>query len=207
MSTNQQKSNWILDALLFTGFVIAFVLDLTGLSLHQWLGVLIGLFAFYHLILHWDWVIAVGLRFWGKTSAQARLYYLLDGLLLFGLFLIIGSGLVVSTWFNLNQSQSGASSAKSHSNNTIYLRAGSCFRRDILKGLLRFFGDMDHISPKIMFNTFLDAIKPKSIQYYSVLMIILRNDVNAGSPRSVTSRIICRLFPANPYGMVIRQLG
>ena len=111
------------------------------------------------------------------------------------------------TWFNLNQSQSGASSAKSHSNNTIYLRAGSCFRRYILKGLLRFFGDMDHISPKIVFNTFLDAKNPKSIQYYSVLMIILRKDVKAGSPRSVTSRIICRPFPANPWGTVRRQLG
>jgi len=101
MKTNIQKSNWIIDALLFVGFLIAFALDLTGLSMHQWLGVFIALFAVYHLILHWDWVVAVTARFFGRTSGQARAYYLLDGALLFGLFLITGTGLVISTWFNL----------------------------------------------------------------------------------------------------------
>lgn len=102
MKTNAQKSNWLLDALLFTAFIVLFALDLTGLSLHQWLGLFSGLFAAYHLLLHWDWVTAVAARFFGKTSGQARAYLLLDGALMLGFFLIVASGLVISTWFNLN---------------------------------------------------------------------------------------------------------
>jgi hypothetical protein len=101
MKTNRQKSNWILDTLLFTGFLVSFALDLTGLPMHQWVGVFGGLLAVYHLVIHWDWVTAVTLRFFGKTSGQARTYYLLDALILLGFYLILVTGLVISTWMNL----------------------------------------------------------------------------------------------------------
>lgn len=101
MKTNQQKSNWILDALLFVGFLVSFAMDWTGLSLHQWIGVFGGLLAIYHLVLHWDWVTAVTMRFFGKTSAQARTYYLLDASIMLGFYLILVTGVVISTWLNL----------------------------------------------------------------------------------------------------------
>jgi hypothetical protein len=56
------------------------------------------------------------------------------------------------TWFNLNQSQTGTASAKSHSNNTIYPRTGSFPSRYILERLLSFFCNMYHISPIIEFS-------------------------------------------------------
>ena len=99
---NRQTSNWILDAVLFTGFIICFLMDLTGLSLHQWLGMCGGLLAVYHLVLHWDWVIAVTTRFFGRTSGQARIYYLMDVLILLGFYLIVVTGLFMSTWLNLS---------------------------------------------------------------------------------------------------------
>lgn len=102
MKTNKQKSNWILDAVLFTGFLVSFALDLTGLPLHQWIGVFGGLLAVYHLALHWDWVTVVSTRFFKKTSKQARTYYLLDILLLAGFYLIVVTGLAMSTWLNLS---------------------------------------------------------------------------------------------------------
>lgn len=52
MKTNKQKTNWILDTLLFAGFLITFALDWTGLPMHQWMGTFGGLLATYHLIRH-----------------------------------------------------------------------------------------------------------------------------------------------------------
>jgi hypothetical protein len=96
-----QKAKWWLDAALFSIFSVAFFLDLTGLPLHQWVGLFGGLLAAYHLVTHWSWVKAVGARFFGKTSGRARLYYLVDAALLAGFAAILGTGLVISTWLNL----------------------------------------------------------------------------------------------------------
>ena len=96
-----QQKRWLLDAALFTGFLVCFFLELTGVALHQWLGVAAGMAAIYHLAMHWNWVSAVTSRFFGKTSPQARWYYLIDAALLAGFAAIIGTGLVISTWLNL----------------------------------------------------------------------------------------------------------
>lgn len=101
MQTSKQTWNWITDAILMVGFLVAFFLDLTGLSLHQWLGAALGLLAGYHLISHWDWVKSVARRFLGQTSRQARRYFLMDASLMLGFALILVTGLVISSWFTL----------------------------------------------------------------------------------------------------------
>jgi hypothetical protein len=100
MNTSQ-KAKLSLDVILFGLFILAFLLDLTGLPLHQWVGLAGGLLAAYHLVTHWSWVKAVGARFFGRTSGRARLYYLVDAALLAGFGAILGSGLVISTWLDL----------------------------------------------------------------------------------------------------------
>jgi hypothetical protein len=102
MKNQKQKTNWLVDAALFAGFLICFWLDLTGLMLHQWLGVAAGGIAFYHLLVHWNWLEAVTERLFGRTSGQARLYYLIDVALMLGFWLILVSGLLISTWLNLS---------------------------------------------------------------------------------------------------------
>ena len=52
MKTDRQKKNWLIDATLFAGFLIAMLLDLTGLTAHQWLGVAVTALAGYHLLAH-----------------------------------------------------------------------------------------------------------------------------------------------------------
>lgn len=104
----KQKSRWWVDALLFGGFILAFLLDLTGLELHQWLGIGVGVLALYHLVEHSDWVAAVTARFFGKTSGRSRLYLVIDALLGAGFAGIILTGLVISTWFNLTLTSSAA---------------------------------------------------------------------------------------------------
>jgi len=105
MNKNSSMRNWLLDASLFTAFLDSFWLDLTGISIHQWLGVGTAFATGLHLLLHWDWVKSVSARFFGRTSKQARAFYLVDVLLLIGFASILFSGLVISTWFSLSLSQ------------------------------------------------------------------------------------------------------
>ncbi len=102
MKTNEQKQHWLIDAALFIGFLLSFWLELTGVALHQWLGVVIGVVAGYHLLTHWNWVKSVTDRFFKQTSPQARWYYVIDAAVLIGLAMIIVTGLVISTWFDLS---------------------------------------------------------------------------------------------------------
>jgi hypothetical protein len=97
-----QTSKWFVDLTLFAIFLIAFFLDLTGLEIHQWIGITASGLAAYHLLTHWVWVRKVTERFFGKTSTQARLYYLVDASLFAGLFVIGLTGLVISSWLNLS---------------------------------------------------------------------------------------------------------
>lgn len=101
MNAQRQRSNWWLDALLLVGFLFAMLLDVTGLGWHQWLGIALPALAFYHLVRHWQWVKTVSGRFFGKTSATARRFYLVDAALLTGLLTIALTGLVISSWLNL----------------------------------------------------------------------------------------------------------
>jgi len=97
----KQKTRWWVDAILFAGFITTFFLDLTGVELHQWIGVFGSALAAYHLLSHWEWVSAVTQRFFGETSGKARRYYLLDVVMLVGFTTIAVTGLIISTWLNL----------------------------------------------------------------------------------------------------------
>ena len=105
--TTKPTSHWLIDAALFAGLIAAFFLDLTGLELHQWLGVGIGVIAIYHLVAHWQWVAAVTGRFFGKTSNKSRSYYLINLSILAGFFTITFTGLIISSWLDLSTLQFG----------------------------------------------------------------------------------------------------
>ena len=99
-NTNNHKTRWWIDAVLLAVFFVSFILDLTGVGLHQWLGIAVGLLAGYHLLAHWTWVKSVSQRL-ARTSGQAQAYYLVDASLLLGFTGILVSGLVISTWLDL----------------------------------------------------------------------------------------------------------
>jgi hypothetical protein len=102
VKNNRSSRNWLIDATLFGSFVVLFFLELTGVVVHQWLGMAAGALAAYHLVVHWEWVRAVTQRFFGRTTWEARMYLLVDILLFAGLGAIVLSGLVISTWLNLS---------------------------------------------------------------------------------------------------------
>lgn len=101
MKESTQKQNGLIDAVLFVVFILSFFLDLTGLALHQWLGLAAGALALYHLARHWRWVIAVGLRLSERLKARAGWYFLIDFGLLFGFASIVISGILISSWLDL----------------------------------------------------------------------------------------------------------
>jgi hypothetical protein len=101
VKTSKPKWNWMIDAALLAGFLATFFLDLTGLVVHQWLGVAVGLLAGYHFVSHWKWVKSVTRRFVGQTSRQARIYYVIDAGLLLGCAVILVTGGVISSWLAL----------------------------------------------------------------------------------------------------------
>lgn len=101
MKIQNPKYRWVIDAILLTSFLLTYFTRITGLSLHQLLGVFVGLFSAYHLLIHWDWVTSVIARLGMKTSTKSRLYFVLDLGIFAGLFIIIVTGLVISSWLNL----------------------------------------------------------------------------------------------------------
>jgi hypothetical protein len=98
---HKPKTNWIIDAVLFGSFLLALWLDLTGRTLHQWLGLAVGALAYYHLAVHGRWVTAVTGRIFDCTSRQTRLFYAIDAGLAAGFAAILVTGLVISTWLDL----------------------------------------------------------------------------------------------------------
>ena len=102
MHTNRQRWSWVVDALLFGGFIIAMWLDLTGLAVHQWLGVAVAGLAAYHLVSHRQWVVAVtGRIMGGRTSRTALRNWAVDAGLALGFGAITATGVVMSTWLGL----------------------------------------------------------------------------------------------------------
>jgi hypothetical protein len=103
MKTKQSTSGWI-DLILFVGFLAAFLLSFTGVELHQWIGVIGGILAAYHLLVHRDWVDTVSRRIFTTRSRAVLAKFGTDAVVLAGFTGIIATGLVISTWLNLSLS-------------------------------------------------------------------------------------------------------
>jgi len=75
-------------------------------SAHELMAFILGLIASLHIIVHWDWIIKVGKRFFQRLPRQTRINYLLN----IGLFLAFGltglSGLLMSKTLGFNTSES-----------------------------------------------------------------------------------------------------
>ena len=95
------KQNWWIDLVLFVGFILTFFLDLTGLPLHQWIGVGVGALIIVHLLVHQNWLKGITNKF-DRSSNKSRFFLMLDILLFVGFYLILYTGIVMSTWLNLN---------------------------------------------------------------------------------------------------------
>ncbi len=93
---NSTKINLAVDGGIFLGFLVAEAPHFTGIAVHEWLGLAFAAAIITHLLLHWQWIVAVTRRFFSDIPWQARLNYLLNILLFIDVTLIIYSGLMIS---------------------------------------------------------------------------------------------------------------
>ena len=87
---------FLVDAALFVAFVLVINVPLTGLAIHEWLGVFLGVATVVHLVQHGNWVDSIRKRFRTSTSLMNRLNFIMLGLLFLAFGTIVISGLIVS---------------------------------------------------------------------------------------------------------------
>ncbi len=96
--SNTLKNYW-LDVFLFFAFIIDMNTRFTGIPVHEWLGVGIGIALIYHMMLHWSWIVAVTKKLFSKISFIQRLRYIVDLALFITMVIVIVTGLWISHSF------------------------------------------------------------------------------------------------------------
>ncbi len=94
--TNPVKINYLYDLLILIVFLVLFDPHVTGVAIHEWLGIAFGAALVTHLLLHWKWLVATTRRFLGRLPWATRLNYVLNSLLFIVMTVLIFSGLMMS---------------------------------------------------------------------------------------------------------------
>ena len=91
------KRNYFVDIGMALGFLTVFSQEMTGETLHEWLGLALFVGLITHILLHWKWVINITKRFFSKKlKPKTRLNYIVNGGLLLGFVMMGVSGLAIS---------------------------------------------------------------------------------------------------------------
>jgi hypothetical protein len=93
---NRNLRNLLLDIGMFIVFLLAMDPHLTGLAIHEWISLAFGATIIVHLLWHWEWIVGVTRRLFGRMNTRTRLNYILNSLLFIAFTLIIASGLMIS---------------------------------------------------------------------------------------------------------------
>jgi hypothetical protein len=96
MNAHRTTINLLLDLTLAIAFLISFQPVLTGLAIHEWLGLALGGALIVHLLLHRRWAIGVTRKWLSKLPFKTRVYTFVDASLLVAFLTIIGSGVAMS---------------------------------------------------------------------------------------------------------------
>ena len=94
--SNRNTVNLIVDSAIFIAFLVAMAPRFSGLAIHEWLGIAFGAAIITHLLLHWQWLVEITKRFFGKAQWSARINYILNMLLFVDITIIIFTGLMIS---------------------------------------------------------------------------------------------------------------
>jgi hypothetical protein len=90
------KTNLTLDIAIFSVFLVASNPALTGLAVHEWLGVSFAAALITHLLFHWDWIVNLSKTFFKKLVHVSRLNFVVDSLLFVAMTAAMLSGLMIS---------------------------------------------------------------------------------------------------------------
>ena len=90
------KTNLTLDIAIFSAFLAASNPALTGLAVHEWLGVSFAAALITHILFHWKWIVSLTKTFFEKLMHTSRLNYLVDSLLFVAMTAAMLSGILIS---------------------------------------------------------------------------------------------------------------
>lgn len=85
-----------IDLALLVALVLLFSPRLTGLPVHEWLGMAFCLPLLLHLVLSWSWISAGTARFIRGSNARARTNYVLNWILFILVSIEVASGIAIS---------------------------------------------------------------------------------------------------------------
>lgn len=85
-----------LDLALLVAFALDYSFRFTGLTIHEWIGIVFGFGLLVHLTLHWDWVLRTTRRLFGRQPGRERLRWVVDLGLLLVMTLCVASGVLIS---------------------------------------------------------------------------------------------------------------
>ena len=86
----------LVDASMTAAVLMLLTLALTGLAVHEWLGIALLVVVTLHLLLNWAWIIAGVRRFFGPLSPLVRFNAILNTVLFIMMTVVLASGLMIS---------------------------------------------------------------------------------------------------------------
>lgn len=93
---SETLKNFGVDIALFLMFIIDMNTRFTGIPIHEWLGIVLGGALVYHLLLHWQWIVALTRKIVSKLPAVQRIRYFVDLLLFIDMVIVVASGILIS---------------------------------------------------------------------------------------------------------------
>ncbi|HEY1620737.1 MAG TPA: DUF4405 domain-containing protein [Streptosporangiaceae bacterium] len=83
------------DAALLAGYTLAYSYGFTGIGIHEWLGIALGVALLFHLTLHWDWVIRTTRKLLSPRGHD-KLIWAVNLLLMLAMVMCVVSGIIIS---------------------------------------------------------------------------------------------------------------
>ncbi len=93
---NSTKTNLWVDIAVFAAIMLALAPLLTGIAIHEWLSIALAAAVVVHLLLHWQWIVAVIRRFFSRLPGDARLNFVLNVALFICFTVVTFTGLMIS---------------------------------------------------------------------------------------------------------------
>jgi len=98
MSTSRSRNALAIyvDILLLAMLLLLFSPRMTGLSIHEWLGISLGGVLIVHLLLSWSWISSTTRRVVSAPNRRTRINYVLNCLLFVLIIVEVTSGFEIS---------------------------------------------------------------------------------------------------------------
>ncbi|GAA5528192.1 DUF4405 domain-containing protein [Herpetosiphon gulosus] len=93
---NRTKTNYVVDLVIGISFLIATAPNTTGEPIHEWLSMGLAVMVVTHLLLHWQWIVAITKKIFRKVAWQQRINYILNIGLFIDMTIIMFTGIMIS---------------------------------------------------------------------------------------------------------------